>query len=80
MNLIITVKQKDCMCERIYKTTSFRKIPTIKQLKEIGADINELRKDKVTFDTVSNELYDAIIATWIRPYIKLKSLPPYQFK
>lgn len=65
-NYIITVQQQSCLESRLYKLVlSGDSFPTIRDLIELGADINEYRKDEVAVETVSDNLFNAIHAKWL---------------
>lgn len=63
MNYIITVQQQSCLEPKLYKLViRDNSCPTIRDLIELGAEINEDRKDEVTVDTVSDNLFNAVHA------------------
>ena len=66
LNFFITVKQKDCMTARLYKTSDFYNSLSVPQMERIGIDFNRERGDEISFDVVSDLLYDAIPAQWVR--------------
>lgn len=65
-NYIITVKQSDVSTPRLYKMESNNE-PTIEELKELGINYHAPREDTITIDQVSDALYTAMPARWIRP-------------
>ena len=65
-NFIITVNQPGVSTPRLYKMRATVE-PSIEQLIDLGADIYPGRFDTVTVDQVSNALYNAVNAKWLRP-------------
>ena len=64
-NIVITVYQPRVATPRIYKTVH-NKTPSIKDLLDWGVDYHEPRGDTITIDYVSDDLYNAIPARWVR--------------
>lgn len=65
-NIVITVKYKNVMTPQFFKTRDFNYIPTVDQLRWIGANIHPERGDEVSIEEVSSLLHDSINATWVR--------------